>query len=193
MAASRAELLRDLRGIYGQIDSAIRDFRGQSNLSCPTGCGRCCDHADTEVLPAEAALVAEHILRHCPDIQERLGMRLMQPERVECVFYDSTLPDHCQVYDARPLICRSYGDSAFRDKSGSVFFEVCPYMIGAARLAAGGGMVKVRFAPQPPVLKELEDQIVELHDAGRARRRPLGRAVLEAFGQAAMPRSERSR
>ena len=174
--------LRDLESLYSTIQEQIRGFRDCSNLACPDGCGKCCDHADTEVFPLEAELVAGYILESHPLTIEDLASRVGDENRVECVFYDREARLHCMVYPARPLICRSYGDYGIRDKIGTLYFDLCPHLIGADRYAAGGGLVRLFSPPHPPILSDYEDRVRSLHKTDMAKKRPLGQAVLRALG-----------
>ena len=167
-----------LNQIYAEFDLKVTEFAGVSCLSCPLGCGDCCDHADTEVTKNEAVLIASYIREEKPALEERMETVLAEPNRTECVFYDRDKDFHCRIYPVRPLICRAFGYSAYSDRTGSKLFAFCPSMPIAEK---AGGVMPVLFEPYPPVVEEYRDRIEGLHKTGDTGRRPLGRAVQRAL------------
>jgi Fe-S-cluster containining protein len=174
--------LKELLRVYADIALTVAQFRTQSSLSCPSGCGACCDRADTEVTVAEAALIARWLRSSDAEAMRRFRDRAAMPDRTECVFYRAEEQHHCAVYEVRPLICRMFGDSGFTDRAGTVYFQVCPHMHGAERFAAGGGAVRVSFPPYPPIMSRFQERIRALHGDRGARKQPLAAAVLHALG-----------
>ena len=174
----------NLFSLYAEIAAGIRSYREISNLRCPKGCGKCCDKADIEVTRSEAEFIASYILQEIPELEGELPRRIADKradlDSKACIFYDPGSDEHCRIYPARPLVCRAFGDSGFKDKTGGVYFEVCPHMTGADRFMAGGGIVKVLFNPKPPILSDFED-LISLHAEGRTSKRPIGEAVFTAF------------
>jgi Fe-S-cluster containining protein len=188
-----------LEAIFGRFDDEVRAFTAVASLSCPNGCGSCCDHADTEVTSIEAGLIARYIRTVRPDLEKLLASRMADrrnegrreesesdadraaaPESAACVFYDPTNADHCLVYPVRPLICRAFGYSAYSDRSGNRLFAICPCMpIAGSR----GGAMQVLFEPYPPVVEHYASMIAEACDrAGATRSKlPLGEAVSRAL------------
>ena len=73
-----------LKKIYVEFDAKVNEFAGVSCLSCPLGCGDCCDHADTEVTTEEASLIANHIREEEPALEDHLEKALAEPDRTEC-------------------------------------------------------------------------------------------------------------
>ena len=167
-----------LKQIYVEFDEKVNEFSGASCISCPLGCGDCCDHADTEVTNEEATLIAKHIREEEPSLEDHLEKVLADPNRSECVFYDREKDFHCRIYAVRPLICRAFGYSAYSDRSGNKLFAICPSMPIAKK---SGGVMPVLFEPYPPVVEEYRDRIENLHARDKRGRRPLGEAVQRAL------------
>jgi uncharacterized protein len=161
--------------MYSELDAEAIRFAEASRLSCPAGCGKCCDHADTEVDLPEATLIADYILTVAPHLRQVLEERI-RCEGGECVFYDRDSDLHCQIYPVRPLICRCFGYAAEKDKTGALLFPACQHMDLPAGLRAGGGVVRILFEPHPPVMAEYRERIGN-DSRIRGRMRPLGDAV----------------
>ena len=167
-----------LERVFAEFDAEVKAFAGASCISCPLGCGNCCDHADTEVTADEAALIANHIREEEPSLGNHLENALAEPDRTECVFYDRDKDFHCRIYKVRPLICRAFGYSAYSDRSGNKLFAICPSMPIAKK---SGGVMPVLFEPYPPVVEEYRERIDRLNKSENPGRRPLGEAVWRAL------------
>ena len=170
-----------LESLYAEIDAKALRFAEASSLSCPAGCGKCCDRADTEIGLPEAAIIADYILSVAPHLQEVLKARIGR-EDGECIFYDRDADLHCLIYSVRPLICRCYGYAAEKDRTGGLLFPACQLMDLPAGLRAGGGVVRILFEPHPPVMAEFRERI-ESDSPIRGRMRPLGDAVVACLNQ----------
>jgi uncharacterized protein len=172
--------------LYTEVDIKAVEFASASRLSCPIGCGLCCDKADTEVSVLEAEYIANYMVEAAPEIIQILIQRLAEEKESdshgECVFYDRDSDFHCRIYPVRPLICRCYGYSAERDKIGSILFPACQHMDLPAGLRAGGGIIRLSFEPFPPVMQDYRIRLRELEVSEfPVRMRPLGQAVAMAL------------
>jgi hypothetical protein len=111
----------------------------REHLQCRAGCAGCCQ-ADLSVSGVEAAAIREHLLTLPAAVRTRLQRRAAvapspasEPSR--CVMLDGK--DRCQIYAARPLVCRTQGlplrypaelipVSAVRLRTQSSAVTVCP-------------------------------------------------------------------
>ncbi|TFG79949.1 MAG: YkgJ family cysteine cluster protein, partial [Spirochaetales bacterium] len=117
------ERLGDLTELYRRVDEAVDAFRTAAGLSCPSGCGTCCEGFVPDIFPVEAALVATWLTMSNRDLAFSMAAGGIEPRvrvdgRVGCPLYADNTPFHCTVYEARPLICRMFAFSAVRDKRG---------------------------------------------------------------------------
>jgi uncharacterized protein len=122
-----AEIVNRLMSIYKEIDDQISVFQGETNLQCPSGCGKCCSNPEVEVTALEMLPLAWELLRR--------GEASLWLERVEmggsdvCVFYqsDRIVPENgrCSVYAWRPSLCRLFGFAAIRNKQGEPELAAC--------------------------------------------------------------------
>lgn len=111
--------------------------RCATQMSCRSGCAGCCQ-VDLTVSAVEAASIAKHLAA----LAESDARSLVSDEVISvaadsprCVFLSAT--DVCQIYPARPLVCRSQGlplrypsdflpESAVRLRVSSGAVTVCP-------------------------------------------------------------------
>lgn len=78
--------------------------RHASDLRCAAGCDACC-HQRLTVTTVEADVVAE-LVRSLPEAaRAQLRRTAGQPDRCAALDDDG----RCQIYAARPLVCRSHG------------------------------------------------------------------------------------
>lgn len=105
------------RQLIADIDAMIHkltESRFQAIMRCKPGCADCC--VQFSVLPLEAALVAEFLNTQTPEISRC---------REKCLLLSDDL---CQVYEVRPVICRTQGlPLAYIDEAaGAVEVSACP-------------------------------------------------------------------
>ncbi|HAE21856.1 MAG TPA: hypothetical protein DCG47_05975 [Spirochaetaceae bacterium] len=135
--------LEELELLYRRADLAVLDFQEKSGLSCPLGCGSCCEAFVPDILPLEAEYLAAFLAFKDRDRAYELAARGLE-ERVRedgrrgCPLYADDTPYHCTVYEARPLICRLFAFSAVRDKRGEPSFARCRRMPALADRQAAG-------------------------------------------------------
>lgn len=180
MDQPRTEEMRALASLFEEFDHEVDAFTAVASLACPTGCGDCCDHADTEVTITEARLIAHHIRAELPELETHLERINADPDRVACVFYNPDRDFHCRIYAVRPLICRAFGYSAYSDRTGNKLFAICPSMPIAQK---SGGAMQVLFEPYPPVVEQYAARIKNIAETftKNGGKRPLAQAVQKAL------------
>lgn len=118
------EVMRLYEKLQGQLDS----FKSASGLSCPLGCGRCCENPDIFVNVLEVLPLAYHLWQN-KTAQVVLDKMSALSSPGVCVFYkpDALNPGHgrCGVYPWRPLICRLFGYSVKKNKYGQPRLVTC--------------------------------------------------------------------
>ena len=119
--------LDELNGIYSELDVKISAFSIHAGLSCPSGCGRCCETFIPEITRSEADYIASHLLGTGHPLT--LDSWTVGELDGACPFFRiQGDPYHCSIYQARPLICRLFGFSGSRDKNSILRFRPCRYM-----------------------------------------------------------------
>ena len=120
----KAALVRD---IYKQLDVDTAKFHAACGFDCGS-CGHCCENPLIEVtelamLPLALAVVEQGVAEDLYLLAEQ------QDFKGRCIFFHAGLEPgvrgHCGIYMYRPLICRLFGSSGNKDKSGHVRLLVC--------------------------------------------------------------------
>lgn len=136
------ETLMQLRDIYTELENTTEHFRTSYGISCPEGCGSCCERFIPDITSVEARMVAAYLLFVKQDIdalrelENHLeGVQFLPDSDMGddgasavlrgCPLYDPDNPYHCTVYPARPLICRLFAASASDSKEGLPVFRRC--------------------------------------------------------------------
>lgn len=119
--------------IYTRAEEAMSSFRARSGLSCPVGCGTCCEHFIPDILPVEASYLAAWLVRNRPEQALEItnnGFPKQNPSFIGgCPLYNHDDTEaHCTVYPGRPLICRLFAFSGTRGKTGEAAFSLCRLM-----------------------------------------------------------------
>ncbi|MBN2511146.1 MAG: YkgJ family cysteine cluster protein [Spirochaetales bacterium] len=129
--AVHIENLQALEEVYRDLDCDIADWQRTSDLACPTGCGHCCTRFTPDITAVEAEYLAVFLLQHYPEKTDKFDGLEGSSSKLsseECPLFDPDSAFHCSVYAARPLVCRLFAFSGFRDKSGHRRFAPCRQM-----------------------------------------------------------------
>lgn len=177
-----------LLGLFSEMDSATAAFAEASGLTCPEGCGACCEnpgaHATAdELMPLASELVAR-------GEAEAVLARAEAAGQGRCIFYTSHGPGlgRCAEYALRPTTCRLFGFAAIRNKRGQPELATCkvhqavtPDSVARAHaLVAQGASVPLFLEYQQRVQETGTSATAELLPMNVAVRRALERALLHA-------------
>jgi len=107
---------------YGELTAKIDAFfarvegRHGVDMQCTTGCSDCC-HVRLTITAVEARTIAAHLAVLPAPTRAALAAsaRAQLPDR--CAALDAG--GRCQIYDVRPVICRSHG-APIRTRVGSL-------------------------------------------------------------------------
>ena len=111
-----------LNEIYKEIEKKIDAFKEETQINCVFGCGECCNHFEPYISVLEGLVVAQYLrnnqekLRIFYEIFQNKGKQL-------CPFYNLSNPNHCEIYEIRPMICRLF---AFSAKTTNQETQYCP-------------------------------------------------------------------
>jgi len=75
-------------------------------MQCGDGCSQCCSTRFSVTL-VEAARIAQGLSMLSEDMRRRLRDRAISGDPTKCAALDDD--GHCEIYEYRPLICRSHG------------------------------------------------------------------------------------
>jgi Fe-S-cluster containining protein len=157
------EILSRVMDLYAQIDKSVAEFQLKCGLRCPTGCGACCPTAYVETTILEMMPIANEIL--CRDEADVWLQRLTpQMDAGKCRLYISAPEQadsgHCSFYRWRPSLCRLFGFSAVRTRSGAKALSVCKHISENDPLGAAAAAV---LADQAPAFIYYSAQVYRIH------------------------------
>lgn len=116
--------------IMGKLNSIAEDFstfQNNNTLACPPDCGKCCFKADIYSTPIEMLPMALDLYER--GIAQEMYDKCLEHKADHCLFMKiSDLENgkgRCTEYQFRPLVCRTFGVAARRDKSSKINFSVC--------------------------------------------------------------------
>ena len=111
--------------LYNRLDLRTHLFASEYGITCPSGCGSCCQNYEPEISSAEANYAAAWIIKSNAGLS---SLFKNISERKTCIFFNPQSPDHCMIYNARPLMCRAFGFSGVKDKYGNHKYKTCGLM-----------------------------------------------------------------
>ena len=168
--------------VFTRFEEAAAAFYSRAWITCPQGCGGCCEGFEPDILPWEADYLAAYILLKKPFLAEVLEGAVSDPDRPHCPLYAEADPaEHCPVYPVRPLICRAFGFSSVSGKAGPIF-RLCSRMPDRGRRNWTGEEIVEEFGAAAPIL----DRYGRMLETGLALpriREALGPAVRRALAK----------
>lgn len=118
--------------VDGFFDRVRRRYAAQ--MQCATGCSDCC-RSRFSVTGVEAAVIEELLGRAEPELRERLAARARDGDPSVCAALDDS--GACEIYEARPLVCRSHGVPIRSRRDSLPVIDCCPLNF-AGELGPGG-------------------------------------------------------
>ena len=114
--------------LFYKLDIEIVEFQSQTQLSCVSGCGKCCNHPELDASPLEFLPWAYHLFLNGE--AEKVLLTLNKSSENRCYIYNPmSLLDknkgNCSSYQYRGLICRLFGFGANTDKYGQLRLATC--------------------------------------------------------------------
>jgi len=114
--------------LYRQVDKETVHFKKLSKIHCPPLCGYCCATADVETTSLEMLPLAAQLWSEGKGDYwlKKLGAA---GSKKRCVFFKpyqrNSKQGRCMVYALRPLICRLFGFSFNKNKTGGYAYGGC--------------------------------------------------------------------
>lgn len=134
------EVFSGLEKLHIKVDSFFSAIQKKHHraMVCHAGCSSCC-HRMPGIFPVEAWYAAEY-LRNAPiepakRIVTQLAKHKNKSEVSPCPLLDQR--GRCQIYKARPIICRSHGLPIQVPGKKPSEFDTCPLNFSSPGLRAG--------------------------------------------------------
>jgi uncharacterized protein len=171
------DIVTVVESVYAKIEADEREFLDSADgrgmpLSCPSGCGSCCEPFVPDILPAEAIYAATWLICSGSPLVEEVESWVSggRPQTAPCPFYRASKPEaHCGIYPARFLVCRLFCAAGMRDKEGNATFRPCAHMPlpgypakGGERLSLSGDALARVFGREPPVMADYAAELAAL-------------------------------
>ena len=122
------QVLTEIESAYEHINQEQNVWYAKSGFRCPYGCGDCCAHFEPDLMVSESLYMGAWLLENQPaeakDIAE--GNFPFYAED-HCPFFNTESPFHCSIYGGRPFICRLFGASGVKSKSGKLVWKPCRF------------------------------------------------------------------
>jgi len=172
--------------IYRGIDRKITRLQHAASISCPEGCGACCETPHIEATILETLPLAEAVF----DCGEEDGVLRLVEEKLSrndftCALF---LPEEnisgngrCSYYTSRPLLCRLFGFAARRNRLNELEFCTCRRIKEIAPDSVNRSQIGVSAGLRVPVFQESFMRIAALNPAIGFQRRPINLAIKEAI------------
>ncbi len=112
--------------LFYQLEKEIAQFQESSDLSCVSGCGKCCTYPEVEASPLEFLPWAFHLF--LTGEAENMLKSLNENHSSTCLIFKPLSivnAGRCGNYKYRGLICRLFGFAANRDKYGNLRLAAC--------------------------------------------------------------------
>lgn len=112
--------------LFHQLEQEIAQFKKSSELSCISGCGKCCTFPNVEASPLEFLPWAFHL--YLTGEAEKTLKIINNTKNLTCLIYKPLTvinQGRCRNYKYRGLICRLFGFAANTDKFGKLRLATC--------------------------------------------------------------------
>ena len=116
-----------VENFYTDLDKDLATFKSQANYSCIGGCSRCCSSPNVEASILELLPYAFYLYKN--NTAENVYDSLLLNKSPICNLYKPLQTvlqkGGCSDYQHRALICRLFGFSFTRDKTGTPTLLAC--------------------------------------------------------------------
>jgi len=176
-------MFKELHELYQLVEETVALLRSRfpQEIACKPGCADCCS-AVFDVSLIEAVNIAHHFKELAPATQQKIGGRAEKAmDEWQALFAGPTDPAQarircpllgadnlCQLYQARPVNCRTYGVPTVINGAA----HVC----GLSRFAKGSSYPTIQLEPLQQRLFEIS--VAAADEARGARRFPVARVLL---------------
>ncbi len=123
------DTLLGIESSYARIQKEQSDWYEKCSFTCPEGCGSCCHGFEPDLFEGEVLYMAAWLLENQEEKAKKIadGEYPFHHEDGTCPLYNPDTPYHCSIYGGRPFICRLFGASSFRSRTGEKVWRPCKF------------------------------------------------------------------
>lgn len=167
------EIFEKIDALYNNLSDQQKEWYLATNFTCPEGCGCCCHNFEPALFESEAIFMAKWLVENKKDIAIEIaeGTYKSDYNGKTCIFYAENTDFHCSIYGGRPFICRLFGASAAKDKTGQTVWRPCKFYPASALQAHKPPLAHIQYTKAqteeilgkcPPIMADIMEQTVML-------------------------------
>jgi uncharacterized protein len=179
----QTDIADQVNNLFAEIDLQTQAFQAATGLSCPPGCGQCCDNEHIEVTVLDCLPLAIDLFQ--TGKSEFWLAQFTEPPRNSCLFYQ---PDphefgngQCLQYAGRPLLCRTFGFGTVRNKVGRPELAVCSVHRATQGETVARSQQAIASGLPAPNFADLAMQLESIDPAIGRQRYPINQAMRQAL------------
>ena len=170
-----------LFALYYELERQTAAFRAAAGISCPDGCGSCCDTPSTNIEASVFELVPFALDRWMSgEAEHTLELAGLSMDSDACLLYMRSGPPgqgRCGAYALRPLVCRLFGFSAIKDKESKLRYSLCKTMKQPNPAMAHVVSTAVDQGMSAPVFSEYSMRLYSISPSSLSKRYPVNTAI----------------
>ena len=123
------DILINIEESYERISLEQSEWYKKTDFLCPDGCGKCCQGFEPSIFSGEVLYMAAWLLENQRETALQIAENNFPFDNGEktCPLFNFESNYHCSIYGGRPFICRLFGASSFRVKSGEKTWRPCKF------------------------------------------------------------------
>lgn len=175
--------VKQTRQLFHELDQEIRRYSRESGLHCVQGCGHCCEYPELEATLLEFLPLAAWAWEN-GRAESLLTLLEAREEDHTCIMYNKgVIPGQgqCSHYSQRGLICRLFGFSARRDRSGQPRVVACGIMKEGQSETLALMQHRLDQGRKAPMYGEYQQRLANIHPEWGQRMYPVNEAIQKAL------------
>ncbi|MBC2839446.1 YkgJ family cysteine cluster protein [Robiginitalea sp. SC105] len=175
--------VRAVERVFRQLEKEVATFQQATNLSCLSGCGKCCRKPDIFATPLEFLPLAYHLFK-ANEAQAWYDKLKEETDGLCPAFAPFLKPGaggFCNAYGNRGLICRIFGFSAVLDKLGNPRLATCRTIKEEKPLEVTRATEHIRSGGAVPLTRDYYFQLLAIDEKLAGRHLPIREAIREAL------------
>ncbi|MCH6200115.1 YkgJ family cysteine cluster protein [Aquiflexum sp. LQ15W] len=175
---------QEVRRVFEELDAEIRLFMDSSQIGCISGCGFCCSNPKVsasilEFLPLAFDLYQKGKAEKALDILET------KTEEDFCIIYKATTTDasmgFCSDYQNRGMICRLFGSSARKNRTGQKEIITCKKIKEAKKEQYQAASISINEGMPVPLSSDAYSQLYNIDFQLTSEQMPINVAIQKAL------------